>query len=124
MCGDRWWGRKKHRADDYDLLYETLDDLHALVDIDVLINGMAPGADRMAARWAMERGIPRHHFPPHWNRYGRGAGMIRNRAMLERGKPDMVIAFHRSFNTSKGTKHMVLIARAAGVPTDVRGGRL
>ena len=35
--------------------------------------------------------------------------------MLDQGKPSLVLAFHDDIENSKGTKHMVKIAREAGV---------
>lgn len=78
--------------------------------------------------WAVSKGVPVEHHPAHWTQHGgcfcnpdkpicNYAGLRRNIEMLEKGKPDLVAAFHRSFNTSKGTLHMVELARSAGVPT-------
>jgi hypothetical protein len=39
--------------------------------------------------------------------------------MLTEGSPDLVLAFHDDLERSKGTKHMVGIARKAKVPVRV-----
>ena len=142
VCGDRQWGGRKRRTEDVELLIETLLDVRRLYGADVVIEGCARGADRMAGGpcpsapwdehrgWAKVLGIPVEHFPANWKTHiecycppGRGycgfAGLRRNEQMLLQGKPDIVVAFHRSFNQSKGTLHMVTIARKAGVPTFV-----
>lgn len=49
------------------------------------------------------------------------AGVIRNREMLAEG-PDVVLAFHADLAKAKGTRHMVRIAREAGVPVRVVAG--
>lgn len=81
----------------------------------IVISGMARGADTHAATWARNFGtlVP---FPAYWDDYGKAAGPIRNAQMLEEGQPDVVLAFHNDLENSKGTKHMVNIARKAGVP--------
>jgi hypothetical protein len=58
-------------------------------------------------------------FPAQWDTYGRAAGPIRNRQMLNEGRPDEVIAFHEHIDESKGTANMVKIAKAAGIPTTI-----
>ena len=77
----------------------------------VIIHGDAPGADFMADQWAYARNIPVKIFSPDWEKHGRAAGPIRNQAMLDEGKPDLVIAFPGG----RGTADMVRRARAAGV---------
>lgn len=81
----------------------------------ILIEGEARGADRIARNWG-DRHLPRMNikpFPANWKRFGRGAGPIRNRQMLELGKPDIVLAFGGKDGT--GTNNMVKIAKRAGV---------
>jgi len=60
--------------------------------------------------------------PPDWRRYGRGAGFVRNRQMVEEGKPDLVIAFHPALERSKGTLHTVTLAKKAGIRVLVVAG--
>lgn len=108
VCGSRDWddGRSNERA------------LSTLDADDVVIHGAARGADSIAASCASDRGLEVVAFPADWDRHGRGAGFIRNRKMLEEGKPDVVWAF-KSRAVSVGTDSMLRIARAAGVPTFV-----
>jgi hypothetical protein len=91
-----------------------LDKLAAVLSIEVVIEGEARGADLMAASWAGSRGIPVMSFPVDWTQPGKPA-LARNRRMLYGGKPDLVIAFPTI--ESKGTWHMIGIAKAKGVPT-------
>ena len=79
--------------------------------ITLLIEGGASGADYMARRFAEWRGIPVKTFPADWDSHGRAAGPIRNKQMLDEGKPDLVVAFDGGI----GTANMVSQARAAGV---------
>jgi ABC-type Fe3+-hydroxamate transport system substrate-binding protein len=79
---------------------------------DILICGMARGADLAAYSWAQKAGMPVEKYVPNWDKHGRAAGIIRNKEMLEEGKPDLVIAFPGG----RGTDNMVSIALKAGVP--------
>lgn len=108
VCGGR-------KFSDRDGMYKVLDSYEG---VEVLINGKAPGADSLAREWAVERGIEPEDYPADWDRYGkRSAGVIRNWQMLREGKPDLVVAFPGP--DSKGTWHMVDIARKAGVEVHV-----
>lgn len=90
-----------------------------LTSDDLIIHGDAKGADRLAGKYAEERGINVLSYPARWHIYGKSAGMVRNRHMLQDGKPDLVIAFPGG----KGTAGMVQIAEKAGVPI-VNFGRM
>ena len=75
---------------------------------DSLVEGGARGADTIAHEEALKlhyRSI--EHFPAQWNRYGRAAGPIRNRTMLDQSKPNLVVYFHHNLAESKGTRDMV-----------------
>jgi hypothetical protein len=77
-----------------------------------LINGTARGADRLCAAVAHEIGMHVVDMPADWDKYGRGAGFIRNAAMLDE-QPDLVLAFWDG--SSKGTKHTIDEARKRGL---------
>lgn len=83
----------------------------------VIMHGGATGADTIADRIARDLGLDIIAEPARWLRYGRAAGPIRNRRMLDRG-PDLVLAF-KTRRVSRGTDHMIRIASWAGVPVDV-----
>jgi hypothetical protein len=88
-----------------------------------VIHGAAPGADTIAARAASRVGtLNVEAYPANWAQYGRAAGPIRNKLMLELGRPDLVIAF-RLDGPSKGTDNMIQQARKAGVPVTVVSGK-
>lgn len=89
-------------------LYSMLDS--KLADL-VLITGNAKGADQQAELWAEKNGVRNEIYPANWKLHGKAAGPIRNRQMLEEGKPDWVIAFPGG----NGTAHMCLIAQRAKV---------
>lgn len=107
ICGDRDWS-------DYALVKAVV---ATLPDDAVVIEGEARGADRQARIAARLRGLEVADFPADWDREGDAAGPLRNRRMLIKGRPDVVIWFHHHLPSSRGTRDMVKIARAAGVPT-------
>lgn len=104
VCGGRTF-------EDEAELCRTLDAFHDIRPVKLLIEGGARGADVMAGRWAEARGIVHRCFEADWERYRSAAGPIRNRQMLEEGRPDLVMAFPGG----KGTANMVEQAREAGV---------
>lgn len=82
---------------------------------DVIITGGARGVDTIANHWANKiAGCQTEVYPAKWKQYGKKAGYIRNKQMLEEGKPDVVIAFPGG----KGTAMMVRLAREAGIPVE------
>lgn len=88
----------------------TLGGIHLNGGIDVIIEGGATGADDLARRYAEWQGIQVETYPADWT-LGKAAGPIRNRQMLEEGRPDLVVAFEGG----AGTRNMVKQARRAGV---------
>ena len=104
--GDRNWA-------DVDYVRTVLESLPS--GDHTLIHGDARGLDRIAGRVARDLGWKVYAFPAGWNAWGRAAGPIRNQEMLEVGKPDLVLAFHRDLERSKGTRDMVQRARRAGI---------
>ena len=84
-----------------------------------IVSGHAKGADSFGEEYAKKHGLPLKIFTPDWKRYGRAAGPIRNREMLNyslEAKP-VVIAFWN--RTSKGTKDMINQATKAGVKVHI-----
>lgn len=88
--------------------------LHKVLDqinITEMCEGGAKGADLLAAKYAVVKNIPCKTYLANWSEYGKAAGMIRNKEMLEDFKPDMVVAFPGGL----GTNGMIKLARKAGV---------
>lgn len=79
--------------------------------ITLLIEGGGRGADYMTRKFAEWQGIPVKTFPAEWDRHGKAAGPIRNKQMLDEGRPDLVVAFEGG----RGTANMVAQAKAAGI---------
>ena len=105
VCGGRDYLDRDH-------IWNTLTDLDAQRGpFKVIIHGCATGADNEAMLWALANERWHTPFQADWGKYGRAAGPIRNRRMIDEGKPDLVIAFPGG----RGTVDMVRQARGAGV---------
>lgn len=72
------------------------------------------GADLIARDMAEELGISVEPHPADWDRYGRAAGPIRNKEMLNAGA-HAIVAFHDDLTKSRGTRNMLDQAYAAGL---------
>lgn len=91
--------------------------LKPYLSAETVIVGGARGTDRLAKIWAEHHSIPFIEFPAKWEEYGKTAGPIRNKQMLDEGKPDLIIAFLAT--NSRGTKNMIEQATKAGVPVKI-----
>ena len=89
---------------------------------DTLIHGNCRGLDRQAGAIAKNLGFIVDSMPAEWGRYGKGAGPIRNRQMLDR-QPDLVLSFHPNLEQSRGTKDCVEEAIRRGIPVMHHDGR-
>lgn len=89
----------------------------------LVIHGNAFGADMLARDIALDLGMTVIPFPADWEEYGKAAGPIRNRAMIdtvlpmfEYGNDVEVFAFHPDVMSSKGTLNMVRASWDAYLP--------
>lgn len=97
-----------------------------------VINGLAKGADSIADQWARVKILCnfvlrfQHHsvypvflegYAADWENHHKAAGPIRNKRMLDEGKPDIVYAFSNDITNSKGTANMITQSKKAKVPT-------
>ena len=80
------------------------------VDVKI-IHGNAKGADSLADQYAVVNWTGLEVYPAKWEEHGKAAGIIRNKQMLDEGKPDVVLAFPGG----RGTAHMKRIARERGI---------
>ena len=108
VCGGRDFNDKT-------MIYNVLNNrmIQANGKITHIIHGNARGADTLAGQWARETGVQEVSCPANWQVYGRRAGFLRNKAMLDLLNPekDIVIAFPGG----RGTEMMVDIAKKANV---------
>ncbi len=86
------------------------------LDITEVVCGMAKGADMLGFDWATENNIPVKRFFPDWDRYGKRAGIIRNREMGDYA--DALIALWDG--SSHGTTHMIGYMKHLGKPYVIR----
>src|SRR5262245_24499598 len=110
VCGGRDYADSQTLAD-------TMSRLRAERGISVVIAGGARGADTLAEEWAKANGIECIVFHADWATLGRSAGPIRNKRMLDEGRPDLVVAFPGG----RGTSDMTRRALDAGIEVIVVG---
>lgn len=85
-----------------------------------IVSGNARGADKLGERYAKEYNLPVKLFPANWDKYGKRAGYLRNQEMANYS--DVLIAFWDE--KSKGTKHMIDIAKKQDLTVIVVGYEL
>lgn len=123
VCGGRDYGWKFNsnrqkivNKEEVDYLAKKLDILKFAVEELgrnlIVIQGEAQGADSWAKKWAEMNNVQTIDFPANWDEYGKKAGYIRNKQMLDEGEPELVVAF----KGGKGTAMMIDIAKKADVP--------
>ena len=78
-----------------------------LKNIECIITGGAMGTDTLAERIAQKYNISIIIFKPDWKRYGKGAGLKRNKTIIKNA--DTVLAFWNG--ESKGTKNSIELAK-------------
>ena len=98
---------------DYDLLKKHLNKFDGVVK--EIVSGGAEGADTLAERFAKEKGIKMTVVKPDWSKYGKSAGVIRNKEIVE--KADYCVAFWdgKSKGTGSGIKHCELLRKPVEV---------
>jgi hypothetical protein len=74
--------------------------------------GEARGVDAIGKQIAEALKVPVKSFPADWQKYGKPAGVIRNKEMAYYG--DVLIAVWDG--KSRGTRHMIEIMNDAGKP--------
>lgn len=80
-----------------------------------IVTGLAKGPDSFALDYAKKFLIPYKEFPADWDKHGKSAGYIRNSEMADYA--DRLLAFWDA--KSKGTKHMLDIAKDKGLKRHV-----
>ena len=86
-----------------------------VVHCDEIITGGARGVDTCAEEYANEHGIKVTVITPDYNRYGRGAPIVRNKEIVDLS--DKVLAFWDG--SSRGTLSVINYARKTEKPCEV-----
>ena len=92
-------------------VFARLDNVRAKYPDMVLVHGGAPGVERIAARWAEQRGVHQVVCMPDWSRHGRAAPFRRNDELLNL-MPKGIVAYPGSGITD----NLVEKARTLGIP--------
>jgi hypothetical protein len=120
ICGSRHWN-------DYETIWHEVATLPSKPKVVITggdVNGSRysqRGADLIATKVAKDMKISYQIYYADWKRYGRRAGPLRNKRMLEEGKPTFVLAFPAA--DSKGTIDMIRQAEKAGIPVRIVDAR-
>jgi hypothetical protein len=117
ITGSRSW-------DDAETIENALIDVFkksrcALPDITV-VHGTAPGADELAGMIADWLGMTVEEHPADWERWGRRAGFLRNKEMVDAGA-NVCLAFWDG--VSKGTEMTMKLAMKAGIDLTMYGAK-
>ncbi len=100
---------------------ETVDAFCRKNSVLAIFSGTAKGADQMGERYAEEKGIPIRRFLPDWARYGRAAGVLRNKEMVEAaicdGGSGALLAFWDG--KSRGTGSIIKLAQEEGLQVQI-----
>ncbi|MBR2293592.1 MAG: hypothetical protein IKA44_04735 [Clostridia bacterium] len=86
-----------------------------LTNCDEIVSGGVVGADTCAADYAKENGIMLTVFLPEYERYGRAAPIVRNKAIVD--YVDQILAFWDG--RSKGTQSVIRYAEKTGKPCKI-----
>ena len=107
VTGGRGWS-------DREKIREVLTEFDPLTTL--IVEGGCRGADDLAKQEAEKLGFKVLTVHADWYKYGKAAGVVRNKLMYETTHPNVVLAFHSDLKNSKGTKHMVEMAKKGGTP--------
>jgi len=88
------------------MIYGNADAFLQLGGITEIVSGGADGIDSFAEHFADENNIPKKIFYPKWELYGKAAGHLRNKEIVD--YCDYLIAFWDG--QSKGTKNSIDLA--------------
>lgn len=111
ICGGRHFS-------DYVLLEKTINGIIAesgCEDIEI-VSGHCVGADRLGELYAEKHNAQVKIFPAEWTKYGKCAGIIRNKQMVDyiSGFKNKVVVAFISANT-KGTRNAIDLAKKANI---------
>jgi len=94
---------------DYSILIKAVNSLSW--NITSVVSGTARGVDHLGELYAEKKGIGLELYPADWDKYGKSAGYKRNELMADNAEALLAIWDGQS----KGTKHMIDIAKRKGL---------
>ncbi len=83
--------------------------------VSLVVSGGARGADKLSEQYAKEKNIETLIFLAEWDKYGKSAGFIRNKKIVDNA--EMVIAFWDG--QSRGTKNSIDYANKTNKPVKI-----
>ena len=87
--------------------------IYSKIQFTKIVHGGAQGADTLADLLGHCTNVPRSVYEADWKKYGKAAGMIRNREMLDKNEDlDLVVAFPGG----KGTAGMIKLSKERNIP--------
>lgn len=94
----------------------TAPDLESYIsECDEIVSGGADGVDSYAAEYARAHGLKLTEFLPQYERYGRGAPIVRNKEIVNYA--DKIVVFWNG--SSKGTLSVIKYAEKIGKPCKI-----
>lgn len=106
VCGSRSIKKKKFV---YECIDHCIEDCKRFQDFETteLIEGEAPGVDKITRIYGEKRGLPVIPMEADWKQYGKGAGKIRNKEMVDLCDKGIAIWDGKS----KGTEHTISLLK-------------
>jgi hypothetical protein len=98
---------------DYKLIASHIEETAFHIPITSIVSGTARGVDRLGEEWARRNGVKVTRYPANWKQFGRAAGYRRNEEMARNADAAIIIWD----GISKGTKHMIKLAKSHNLRT-------
>lgn len=95
---------------DKQYVYDAIDSLDIVIT--EIISGGAQGVDTIGEQYASDNNIPVKRFFPDWTKFGKSAGVLRNKEMVNCA--DIVVVVWDGL--SRGTQSTMKFAEDAGKP--------
>jgi len=130
VTGGRDYGRydptvpaklKKKRSREFDYVWKYLDRFkqrNAHHELRFCV-GDATGVDSVVRDWCIENGVRCKRFKANWKKFGKSAGPRRNRRMLDKFKPTMLLEFPGGSGTAncvaEARKREIIVYRQPGI---------
>lgn len=104
---------------DYSYMKSAILEHFDISSLTTIISGGATGADKLAEKFAEEYNLAKEIYYPNWKTYGRAAGPIRNKQIID--NCDACIAF--PINESKGTYNAIKLCQKNNKPVIIKNSK-